>query len=339
MGSIKKSTCVVTGAGGFIGSHLAQALLKRGAKVRALVHYNALGSIGHLAETRESLSDDESKRLEIIAGDVRDGRCMRELIEGSDVVFHLAALIGIPYSYSAPESYIDTNVRGTMHVLEACRDAGVERVIHTSTSEAYGTARTESIREQHLLQAQSPYSASKIAADKLAESYHLSFDLPLITLRPFNTYGPRQSLRAVIPTIMAQVLSEKCDKIRLGSLDPERDLTYVGDTVEAFCMAAEAPIDKACGRLYNLGTGRGISIGDLARMILKITASDKPLVQSAERKRPEKSEVMRLLSDPSRIQKEIGWQAMTPLETGLQATIDWLQAHPAQLAEAEKYII
>jgi NAD dependent epimerase/dehydratase len=327
--------CVVTGAGGFIGSHLVEMLLERGAHVRALVHYNALGMIGHLNDVA---SGPLSDRLQIINGDVCDARCMRELVGGADSVFHLAALVGIPYSYRAPESYVAVNIHGTLNVLEACRDAKVSRILHTSTSETYGSAVRTPMDERHPLQAQSPYSASKIAADKLAESYALSFGLPVTTVRPFNTYGPRQSLRAVIPTILSQALSADCDAIELGSLDPVRDLTFVADTACAYCEIASASLDKVAGRLYNLGTGRGYSIREVAETALRVVGVDKPIRCVPNRERPEKSEVLALISDPSRIAKEVGWHAEVSLETGLGQTAEWLRRNPPDARLVRQFV-
>lgn len=321
-----KKTCAITGAGGFIGSHLSAQLLNAGYHVRALVHYNALDSLGHLSEIeREHPQADAC--LEIIRGDVRDARCMRELIAGVDQVFHLAALIAIPYSYRAPQSYVETNVTGTLNVLETCRDAAVERLLVTSTSETLGTAQVTPQDETHPLQAQSPYAASKIAADKLAESYHLSFNLPVVTVRPFNTYGPRQSARAVIPTIISQALSESCDAIRLGSLDPVRDWTYVGDTASAFVQIAQAPAEAVIGQLFHLGSGEGVSIGQMAETILELIDCKKPIVQTSERTRPPQSEVMALISDHQQISNAIGWHPGTSREDGLRQTIDYIAAN------------
>jgi NAD dependent epimerase/dehydratase len=329
--------CVVTGAGGFIGSHLVEELLAAGARVRALVHYNALAAIGHLA----ALPDEslEGERLRIVHGDVLDSRCMEELVAGADVVFHLAALIGVPYSYTAPESYLNVNARGTLNVLEACRKARTRRIVHTSTSEVYGSARTVPMDEGHPLQAQSPYSASKIAADKFAEAYHCSFELPLTTVRPFNTFGPRQSLRAVLPTILAQALSPACEAIRIGSADPVRDFTFVGDTVRAFRMAAEAPVEAVAGRLYNLGTGVGISVNELAGAIQRVVGSSKPVVADAGRVRPERSEVSELVSDPGRIEREVGWRAETTLEEGIRRTAKWLRGHMPPERDLRRYVV
>ena len=306
----------LTGAGGFIGSHLAEALVRSGARVRALVRYTSHGSCGHLERVSAEIRDS----LEIVLGDVRDARLMRTHIRDCDVVFHLAALIGIPYSYEAPQSYIDTNVCGVHNILEASREAGVKRVVHTSTSEVYGTACYTPIDEAHPLQAQSPYSASKIAADKLAESYYRSFDLPVVTVRPFNTYGPRQSARAVIPTIVSQVLSG--DVVRLGSLDPVRDLTYVSDTVRGFLCAGQA--EAALGQVINLGNGKGISVGELAHTIMQVIGREVPIVQDAHRVRPEASEVRLLLAGTERARKVLGWEPQVPLTDGLQRVIQYV---------------
>jgi len=322
----------VTGAGGFIGSHLTEILLEEGYRVRALVHYNALGQRKHLEEVLDNGRKSgalwfHSRLLEIVLGDVQDARSMRDLVQGADAVFHLAALIGIPYSYKAPQSYVNVNVVGALNLLEACRLEKIPRLLHTSTSEALGSARYTPQDEKHPLQAQSPYAATKIAADKLVESYHLSFGLPVVTLRPFNTYGPRQSARAVIPTILFQALSPECPEIQLGSLDPVRDLTYVQDTARAFLMAARAPIETVAGRLYHLGVGKGISIGELAGKALEAAGVNKPIVQNPERIRPEKSEVLLLTSDNSRIRKEVGWSPQLSLDQGLRLTADWIRDH------------
>jgi dTDP-glucose 4,6-dehydratase len=240
-----------------------------------------------------------------------------------EVVFHLAALIGIPYSYHAPASYVRTNVEGTLNVLQAARSQGVERLVHTSTSEVYGTSRYEPIDEMHPLQGQSPYSASKIGADKLAESFYMAFKVPVVTVRPFNTFGPRQSARAVIPTIITQCFSR--ETVRLGSLHPVRDLNYVLDTVEGFLLAAEAP--EAVGQTFNLGSGRGISIGELAQLVARLAGRPIAIDSEAERVRPEKSEVDRLLADSTRARKVLGWDPTVSLEEGLQRTIEWMQAN------------
>lgn len=325
-----QSLIAITGAGGFIGSHLTHLMLREGHPVRALVHYNALGSIGHLEEvlaegTRHNEPWRTEGRLQIVHGDILDERCMREFVHGAHQVFHLAALIGIPYSYRAPASYVQTNTIGTLNILEACRDDPPERVIVTSTSEVYGTAREVPIREQHLLQAQSPYAASKAAADKLAESYALSFGLPVITLRPFNTFGPRQSSRAIVPTVLAQALSDRCKDIQLGSLSPIRDLTYVEDTAAGYLAVSRAPLERVAGRLYNLGSSQGNSIEEIARLAMAAAGVEKSLVSTEERKRPERSEVQRLVADATRLRKETGWRPKVSLEEGLAKTADWMR--------------
>ena len=306
---------LITGAGGFIGSHLTERLVELGAKTRAFVHYNSTGSWGWLDQS--PLKDD----VEIVLGDIRDQDTVSHAINGVDVVFHLAALIAIPYSYQAPLSYVRTNVEGTLNVLQAAQRAGSEIVVHTSTSEVYGTARTVPIDENHPLQGQSPYSASKIGADKIAESFHLSFGLPVVTVRPFNTFGPRQSARAVIPAIITQALNGS--EIRLGNLEPTRDLNFVADTVEGFIKAAETP--KAIGETINLGSGREISIKDLAALILKLMNRDIRIALEGARLRPENSEVDRLCADNRKGQSILGWTPKYSLEEGLIATIEWIR--------------
>jgi NAD dependent epimerase/dehydratase len=304
---------LVTGAGGFIGSHLAERLVELGADVRALVHYNSLGRWGWLDHSAEV------PKMNVLAGDITDRDLLRQAMAEREIVFHLAALIGIPYSYHAPESYVRTNVLGTLNLLQCARELGVERMIHTSTSEVYGTARAVPIGEDHPLQGQSPYSASKIAADKMAEAFHLSFDLPVVTVRPFNTYGPRQSARAVIPTIITQCL--KGDTVKLGNLRPTRDLNYVSDTVEGFIAAATAP--KAVGSTFNLGSGREISVGELAELIGKLAGRSVKVVNETERDRPEGSEVERLLAANDHARDLLGWKPEVSLEEGLRRTIEW----------------
>ena len=313
---------LVTGAGGFIGSHLVEALVGTGAHVKALVRYTSRGSWGHLEQLAPKLRDS----VEVVLGDVRDAQFIRHHVRGCDVVFHLAALIGIPYSYEASESYVDTNVRGTLNVLQAARDAAGPRVVINSTSEVYGTAVYTPMDEKHPLQAQSPYSASKIAADKLAESYHLSFGLPVVTVRPFNAYGPRQSARAVIPTIVSQVLAGG-DTLRLGSLDPVRDLTYVGDTVQGFLRAGVA--EKAVGQVINLGTGQGISIGELAQMVMQIAELKMAIIADADRVRPPASEVRLLIAKTERARDLLGWEPEVPLAEGLKRVVDYISANMA----------
>ena len=311
---------LVTGAGGFIGSHLVEALVGAGARVRALVRYTSRGSWGHLEQMAPVVRDS----VEVVLGDVRDAQFMRQQVRGCDVVFHLAALIGIPYSYEAPESYLDTNVRGTLNVLQAAREMAVRRAVITSTSEVYGTARYAPIDEQHPLQAQSPYSASKIAADKLAESCYLSFAVPVVTVRPFNTYGPRQSGRAVIPTIVSQVLAG-ADALRLGSLEPVRDLTYVEDTVRGFLRAGIA--ERAVGQVINLGTGQGVSIGDLAQTIMSIIGRKLPILADADRVRPPASEVQLLIAKTERAHSLLGWEAEVSLDEGLRRVVEYISGN------------
>lgn len=306
---------LVTGAGGFIGSHVAEALLGMGHQVRALAHYNSLGSYGHLAD---------AEGLELRLGDVTDPFGMRTLVEGCDAVLHLAALIGIPYSYTSPASYVATNISGTLNVLEACRSAGTPRVVVTSTSEVYGTALYTPIDENHPLQGQSPYSATKIAADKLAESYHRSFELPVVTLRPFNTYGPRQSARAVIPTILTQALSG-AETIQLGNLDAKRDLTFVEDTAHAFALAATTPGIE--GQTIHFGQGEMITIGELAQLCLEVAGSKARVVATEQRMRPENSEVGVLLCNPAKARETLGWTPQTSLREGLRRTAEYLRAN------------
>jgi dTDP-glucose 4,6-dehydratase len=315
MSSLVGKTVLVTGAAGFIGSHLTERLVALGAKTRAMVHYNAMGGCGWL-DNSPVKSD-----VHIIAGDVCDRDSVNEAVKGCDVVFHLAALIAIPYSYQAPYSYVRSNVEGTLNVMQACRVASVERVVHTSTSEVYGTARYVPIDEKHPLQGQSPYSASKIGADKMAEAFHLSFDTPVVTVRPFNTFGPRQSTRAVIPTIITQCLVDKV--VRLGNLQPTRDLNFVSNTVDGFLLAACSA--DAVGQSINLGSGHEISIGDLASLIGRLVGFDISIQVDETRLRPEGSEIERLLADSSLAQKILGWQPRVSLEDGLSLTIDWMR--------------
>ncbi|WP_173864728.1 SDR family NAD(P)-dependent oxidoreductase [Streptomyces roseifaciens] len=308
---------LVTGAEGFIGSTLVDLLVERGARVRVLVHYKPYAERGHLARYLGPGSP-----VETLAGDVRDAGRVMDAVAGCDTVFHLAALIGIPYSYASPEAYVQTNVAGTENVAAACRRHGVRRMVHTSTSEVYGTALTAPISEEHPLQPQSPYSASKIGADMLALSYAHSFELPVTVVRPFNTYGPRQSARAVIPTILAQ-LHSGAEEIRLGSTSPTRDFTYVTDTAEGFLALADC--DRAVGHAVNLGTGREISIGDLAESLVRASGRDAKVVVDPSRLRPAGSEVERLLSDNTRAREWAGWQPRVGLEEGLARTSDWVR--------------
>lgn len=310
---------LVTGAGGFIGSHLTERLVELGANVRALVHYNSLGSWGWLD------TSPLKSQVEVVSGDIADRGSVQHAMQDREIVFHLAALIAIPYSYVAPISYVNTNIIGTLNVLENARQMGTERVLHTSTSEVYGTALEVPISEKHPLQGQSPYSASKIGADKLAESYFRSFETPVVTVRPFNTFGPRQSARAVMPTIISQALSQ--DRIKLGSLTPTRDLNFVSNTVDGFIKAAEAPKEKALGATVNLGSNREISIGDLAQAIIEIVGRPVEIVTDDQRLRPAKSEVERLLAD-NRLAKElIGWEPKIRFEDGLRTTIEWMKSN------------
>ena len=309
-------TVLVTGGGGFIGSHLVEKLVTLGAKTRALVHYNARGSWGWLDQS------PLAREVEVINGDICDPDSVNSAVQGAEIVFHLAALIAIPYSYTAPESYVRTNIQGTLNALQAARRNGVQRFLHTSTSEVYGTARQVPIAETHPLQGQSPYSASKIGADKIAESFHCSFNLPVVVVRPFNTYGPRQSARAVIPTIISQLL-DGAGVVKLGSLTPTRDLNYVANTVEGYIAAASH--DAAIGETLNLGSNREISIGDLAQLLIKLVGTDARIETDNQRIRPTNSEVERLLADNTKAAKLLGWSPRVSLEEGLQQTIDWLR--------------
>jgi dTDP-glucose 4,6-dehydratase len=310
---------LVTGAGGFIGSHLVEGLLERGYRVRAMVRYQSTGNPGFLRLVPDHLCD----RLEIFDGDIRDVRAVRQAATGCSRIYHLAALIGIPYSYVAPDSYVAVNIQGTLNVLEAARDPSIERVVLTSTSEVYGTAQYTPIDEKHPLNAQSPYAATKVGADQLGLSYHRSFGMPVAIVRPFNTYGPRQSARAVIPTIITQALGS--DEIRLGSLDPVRDLVFVKDTVAGFIAVADSP---ACiGKVTNLATGHGVTIGALVERIQRLVGRELPVIVTAERKRPDASEVFRLLGSAEQARNLAGWQPRTSLDEGLEQTIAWLRAH------------
>lgn len=310
-------TVLVTGAGGFIGSHLSERLVELGANVRALVHYNALGSHGWLD------SSPLKSNLEVLAGDICDRDSVLNAVKDREIVFHLAALIAIPYSYQAPASYVRTNIEGTLNVLQSARTHGTERIIHTSTSEVYGTARYAPIDEAHPLQGQSPYSASKIGADKIVESFFLSFETPVVTVRPFNTFGPRQSARAVIPTIITQLLTG--NKVRLGNLSATRDLNYVTNTVEGFIAAAESP--AALGKTLNLGSNREISIQALAELIASLMNKSLELETEAIRLRPGGSEVERLIAKNQLALDVLGWSPKITLEKGLEQTIAWLSEH------------
>ncbi|GGH15608.1 NAD-dependent dehydratase [Alsobacter metallidurans] len=309
---------VVTGADGFIGSHVVEALVAEGADVTALALYNAFDSHGWL----DDLAPDVRAKVKLVRGDVRDGGFMMRLLAGQEVCFHLAALIAIPYSYDAPQSYVATNVQGTLNVLEAARAHGLARVVHTSTSEVYGTAQTEPMDETHPLQGQSPYSASKIGADMMAEAYARSFELPVVTLRPFNTFGPRQSERAVIASTIRQILDPACEAIRLGDLSPRRDFTFVTDTAEAF-LAVGLADGLQFGSAYNGGTGRAVTIGQLVETLQRVTGSNKPIQSEAARMRPAGSEVRALLADHARLTAATGWAPKLSLEDGLASTVAW----------------
>ena len=316
---LRRKKVLITGADGFIGSHMAEALVKEGAAVRAFVYYNSFNSFGWL----DALPSRILRKIEVFSGDIRDPNGVRTAMQGAHTVFHLAALIGNPFSYHSPDSYIDTNVKGTLNILQAARALGTERILVTSTSEVYGTAKYSPMDESHPLQGQSPYSASKIGADKLAEAFHLSFQLPVVTVRPFNTYGPRQSARAIIPTIITQLLNG-ADTIRLGSLEPTRDFNYVSDTCAGFMYLAGC--DAALGQTVNIGSGRDISIGALAEKIMSLTGKKAVILCDRARKRPIASEVERLVCDNSRIRALTGWSPVYTLEKGLAATIDWFRS-------------
>lgn len=316
---LQQGRILVTGAGGFIGSHLVEELLRQGNEVRAFVRYTSHGGRGWLTDLPAELADG----LEVFDGDVRDERAVREAARGCAAIFHLAALIGIPYSYLAPRSYVEVNVSGTLNVLEAAREMEIPRTTVTSTSEVYGTAVYTPIDEKHPLQGQSPYSATKIGADQLALSYHRAYALPVTVVRPFNTYGPRQSSRAVIPAILTQALES--ERLRLGDLRPVRDLVYVKDTVEGFLAVAAS--DACLGEVTNLATGTGVSIGELVEKAFHLVGRRIPVEQSSERLRPERSEVFRLLGSAARAAERAGWTARTSLDEGLAETLDWIRDH------------
>ncbi|HQO70228.1 MAG TPA: NAD-dependent 4,6-dehydratase LegB, partial [Clostridia bacterium] len=315
---MKNKKVLVTGSEGFIGSHLVERLLEAGANVTAFVLYNSFGNWGWI----DSFTETVKREINVVTGDIRDEYCIRQAVKGHDVVFHLAALIAIPYSYYSPMSYVDTNIKGTLNVMNVCRDWGTQKVIHTSTSETYGTAQYVPIDERHPLQGQSPYSASKIGADMIVDSYYRSFNVPVSTIRPFNTYGPRQSARAVIPTIITQILAGK-KEIKLGSLTPTRDLNFIEDTVEGFIKIAES--ESSIGNVVNIGTGKEISIGDLAERIIKLTGGGSVIKCDEERLRPEKSEVNRLCADNRKAYQLAGWTPKYSLDEGLEITIEWFK--------------
>lgn len=322
---------LVTGAGGFIGSHLCEVLAEMGAQVTAMIHYDIRADRSNL----EFLPEHSFSSIRVLSGDVCDPFFMREAVSGQDTVFHLAALIAIPYSYVAPQMYFRVNVEGTLNVAEACRSAGVRRLVHTSTSETYGTALYTPIDEKHPIRGQSPYSASKIGADKLIESYHLSFGLPAVTLRPFNTYGPRQSARAVLPTIITQLLSDS-EEIHLGDLTPVRDMNYVRDTVDAFLLAAEH--DACIGKTLNAGSGRAHSIGDFVQILMNITGKQKRIVQDPNRLRPAASEVYQLLADSTALNACTGWRPQWTVERGLAETVEFVRNNISRF-EVGKYAL
>ncbi|MEK6759600.1 MAG: NAD-dependent 4,6-dehydratase LegB [Deltaproteobacteria bacterium] len=311
---------LVTGADGFIGSHLTETLVRRGFDVRAFVYYNSFNSWGWLDRS----ATDVQRSLDVFAGDIRDPHGVRAAMKGCAVVFHLAALIAIPYSYHSPDTYVDTNIKGTLNVVQAAKDLNVEKVVHTSTSEVYGTARFVPITEEHPLQGQSPYSASKIGADQIALSFYSSFDTPVAVLRPFNTYGPRQSNRAVIPAVITQMASGK-KKLKLGALHPTRDFSYVADTVESFIATAES--DLSTGTVINGGSNFEISIGDTVKMIAEIMGTEIEIETDSVRLRPEKSEVERLWADNSKAKRLLNWEpkygGKAGFRRGLKETIDW----------------
>ncbi len=316
--SYKGSKVLVTGADGFIGSHLTEALMAQGAEVTALAQYNAFGLNGWLDE----LPDEVLNTIAIRRGDIRDAGFVRGLVAENEIIFHLAALIAIPFSYEAPQSYVDVNVSGTLNVLEAARQNGARKVVQTSTSEVYGTALRKPIDEGHPLQGQSPYAASKIAADMMAEAYVRSFSLPVVTLRPFNTFGPRQSERAVLSTMIRQALDPECTEIRLGDLSPTRDFNYVSNTVDAFlAIGASDAVEQ--GQPYNAGTGVEVSIGDMVKKVQAATGTNKPVVQEESRLRPAGSEVRALVADSRKLSAACGWSPAVDLDQGVARTVDW----------------
>jgi NAD dependent epimerase/dehydratase len=322
--NLKGAKVLVTGADGFIGSHLVEALMAEGASVRAFTYYNSFNSWGWL----DSFPKEALSQIEIFPGDIRDPNGVRKAVESVDVIFHLAALIAIPFSYHSPDSYVDTNIKGTLNILQAARDMGTERILVTSTSEVYGTAKYVPIDEKHPFQGQSPYSATKIGADRIAESFYRSFGLPVTIVRPFNTYGPRQSARAVIPTIITQLLSGR-DKIKLGSLAPTRDLVFVKDTAQGFVQIAAS--EKTIGEEINIATQKEISIGDLARELIALIRPSATIETDEDRLRPSKSEVERLLGSNEKITALTDWRSRYDLKKGLSETIAWFSL-PENLA-------
>ncbi len=321
---------LVTGAGGFIASHLIERLVTEGADVRGFVRYNSRNDLGML----KWLAPEIFSQVEVMQGDLRDNEAVRNAVRGADTTFHLGALIAIPYSYVNPREVIDVNIMGTLNVLMAARDFGTRRVVHTSTSEVYGTAQYVPIDEKHPLQGQSPYSASKIGADRIAESFYRSFETPVVTLRPFNTFGPRQSMRAVIPTIIVQALTR--DEVKLGSLEPSRDFTFAKDTANGFVKVAEA--EGVLGEEINLGNDNTIRIGDLAEKIFSIIGKTPKIVADPQRIRPGKSEVMKLWASNEKARQMIGWEPRISLDEGLKLTIEWISAH-LDLYRPDRYTV
>ncbi len=332
--SLKSKNILVTGADGFIGSHLTEHLVVCGANVTALAHYNSFDQFGWL----DDLNSETRAATRIIRGDIRDPHQMIGLCRGQDIVFHLAALIAIPFSYDAPGNYIDTNVKGTLNLMMAAREAGCQRIINTSTSEVYGSAQFTPITEKHPLQAQSPYSASKIGADMIAQSQFLSFGLPVVTLRPFNTYGPRQSERAVISAAIRQALDPSCSTIRLGDLNPMRDFNFVSDTVAAFISLAGVD-EKNMGQTFNAGSGQMVTIEETVSLIRKLTGCKKEIEQEKSRIRPAKSEVMALMADSTRLSSQTGWSPQVSLEEGLLKTIDWWKGRVANVRTYSDFMV
>jgi len=327
---LKGKKILVTGADGFIGSHLVEALLERGLDVRVFVFYNSLNSWGWL----DTLAPEKLKNLDVFAGDIRDPNGVAQAMQGCDVVFHLAALIAIPFSYHSPDSYVDTNIKGTLNVLQAAKRFSTERILVTSTSEVYGTAQYAPIDEMHPFQGQSPYSATKIGADRLAESFFRSFDTPVVIVRPFNTYGPRQSARAVIPTVITQLLSGQME-LRLGSLTPTRDFNYVKDTALGFIALAES--DKSIGQEINIATGVEHTIGDVANILISELNPEAKIVIDDKRLRPDASEVFRLIGDNTKITTLTSWRPSQDLQAGLKETIDWFKK-PENLARYKAWL-
>lgn len=316
--NLKNKKIFITGAEGFIGSHLLELLIKEGAQITSMVQYNSFNKWGWIDTFSKEIKDN----MNIVLGDIRDFDGLNKIIRGNEIIFHLAALIAIPYSYQSPMAYVKTNIEGTLNVLESARVNGLEKIIHTSTSETYGTAEYVPIDEKHPLKGQSPYSASKIAADKIAESYFCSYNLPIVTARPFNTYGPRQSARAIIPTIISQILSGQ-KKIYLGDLTPTRDFNYVKDTARGFIEISKS--DEVIGEVLNIGTGQEISMHDLVKKIIEIIGTEVEIIRDESRIRPQKSEVKRLLASNKKIIEKTNWKPEYTIEDGLEETINWIR--------------